>query len=286
MTERAIFGWPRWTDKVTLTGGSWDATFPRENMRSLPLARVARSTNLLPASTQVIGTLDKPRGVRLFALVRHNLSLGASYRLSIYSDTGGSVLAYDTGITNVWPAVYPSSSLAWEDANWWTGTYTADDLVGQQWLRPIWLGRLYVAGSFKLEIFDAANPAGYVEIGLLEVTQGWQTSVNMAYDYQEGWRFRSTSVEAIGGGRYVDRRDKPRVARGQIAYLPRDEAMARYYEMLRQLDVTEPVLWFPFPDEPIHWLRTVWLARLVDPGLMALTSHKRNTVPFALEEVL
>jgi hypothetical protein len=286
MTERAIFGWPRWTDKVTLTGGSWNSTYPRDNLKSLPLARVARSTDATLGSTQVIGTLDQARGVRLLALVRHNLTLAATFRLRLYSDAARTVEIYDSGTISVWPPVYPTASLEWEDDNWWTGAYTADELAGQQWVRPIWLGRLYVARAFLLEIADTANPAGFVEIGLLEVAQGWQTTVNMAYGYQEGWRFRSASVEALGGGRYFDRRDKPRLARGEINYLARNEAMSRYFEMLRQQDVTEPLLWFPFPDETIHWLRTVWLARLVDPGLMAFTVHDRNTAPFALEEML
>lgn len=286
MAERAIFGWPRWTDKVTLTGGSWNATYPRDNLKTLPLARVARSTDATVSSTQVIGTLDQARGVRLLALVRHNLTLAATFRLRLFSDAARTTQIYDSGVTNVWPAVYPTETLEWEDDNWWTGSYTTAELTGQQWVRPIWLGRLYVARAFELEIADTANPAGYVEIGLLEVAQGWQTTVNMAYGYQEGWRFRSVGVEALGGGMYFDRRDKPRVARGEVNYLPRDEAMARYFEMLRQQDLTDPLLWFPFPDETIHWLRTVWLARLVDPGLMAITVFDRNTVPFALEEIL
>jgi hypothetical protein len=286
MTENAIFGWPRWTDKVTLTGGSWSTDYPRDNLKSLPLARVARTTDDATGSTQVIGTLDKARGVRLFALVRHNLSLAATYRLRLYSDAARLVQIYDSGTTDVWPAVYPASALEWEDDNWWTGTYTADEIAGQQWVRPIWLEQLYLARAFLLEIDDTTNAAGYVEIGLLEVAQGWQTSINMAYGYQEGWRFRSSASEALGGAKYFDRRDKPRVVRGEIPYLPRDEAMARWFEMLRQQDVVEPMLWFPFPDETIHWLRTVFLARLADPGLMSFAVYDRNTVPIALEEML
>jgi hypothetical protein len=131
-----------------------------------------------------------------------------------------------------------------------------------------------------------ANALGYVEAGLCEVAQGWQVSVNPGSDFGEGFRFRSESVEALGGSKTFDRRDKPRVARGTIEYLPRDEALGRGFEMLRQADLDEPFLWFPQPDETQHWLRTAYVARLVDPGLIGHASFSRSRFPFAVEEVL
>jgi hypothetical protein len=281
-----VFGWPRHTDRVTLSGGAWSASYPRDNMRALPLARVARSATAALADTQVIGTLDKDRPLRLFALCRHNLTVGARYRLRLYQDAARTVELLDTGWLNVWPEVYPFETLEWEDDQWWTGTYSAEEIAGYTWTRPIWLGQLYLARAFHLELDDTTNPAGYVELGLLEVAQGWQPSLNVSYGYQEGWRPRSVGVEALGGGRYFDRRDKPRAARGEIQYLPRDEAMARAFEMVRTQDVDQPMLWFPFPDEPIHWLRTAMLARLADPGLLTYAVARRLSFPFALEEVL
>jgi hypothetical protein len=284
--ERAVVGWPRWTSKVTLTGGSWNATYPRENMKSLPLARVARSADATLASTQVIGTLDKDRGVRLFALVRHNLSLAARYRLRLYQDAARTILLLDTGWVDVWPEVYPADQLEWEDDQWWTGKYSEDEIAGYTWTRPIWLGQLYLARAFHLEIDDTTNADGFVQLGLLEVAQGYQVRLNVRYGYQEGWRPRSPAVEALGGARYFDQRDKPRVARGEIKYLPRDEVMARWFEIVRQQDVVEPMLWFPFPEEEVHWLRTAMLARLTDPGLLTYSVHARGDVAFSLEEVL
>lgn len=284
--ERAVVGWPRLTSVVTLTSGSWNATYPRDNMKVLPLARVARSTDATLASTQVIGTFDRDRPVRLFALVRHNLSISAKYRLRLYQDAARTILLLDTGWVDVWPEVYPSGQLEWEDDQWWTGKYSEDEIAGYTWTRPIWLGQIYLSRAFLLEIDDTTNAAGCVELGLLEIAQGYQVTYNVAYGYQEGWRPRSTAVEALGGGRYFDRRDKPRVARGEIKYLPRDEVMGRWFELVRQQDVDQPFLWFPFPDETIHWLRTCMLARLVDPGLIAYSVYARGDVNFALEEVL
>ncbi len=125
-----------------------------------------------------------------------------------------------------------------------------------------------------------------MQIGLCELAHGFQTSVNMAYGYAQGFNFRTQVAEALGGVKYFDRRDKPRKFSGEIPYLPRVEAMTQFYELLRQYDLDVPFLFFPFPDETAHWLRTVALVRNVDPGVIARASHDRDRVPFAFEEVL
>lgn len=284
--ERAVFGWPRWTQDVTWSGGSWQASYPVSNLAILPLARVARSTNATLASTQIIGTLSGPRTVRAMALARHNLGLLGRLRLRLYSDTARTVQVLDTGWFDVWPSAYLPGDLEWEDDNWWTGGPKGTDIVGYAPTRPIWLGASYRVSAFLLEIDDTTNPAGYVEAGLLEVAQGWQVSVNPGADFAEGFRFRTEAAEALGGGKTFDRRDKPRTARGTIEFLPRDEALSQGFEMMRQADLDQPFLWFPQPDETQHWLRTAYVARLVDPGLIAHASAGRSRFPFAVEEVL
>lgn len=284
--ERAVFGWPRWTGDVTWSGGSWLAGYPLANLGVLPLARVARSTNDDLASTQVIGTFSATRSVRALALARHNLSLLSRLRLRLYGDAARTELLLDTGWFDTWPSLYLPGDLEWEDDNWWDGKPTAADIAGYAPTRPIWLGASYRVRAFHLEIDDTANAAGYVEAGLLEVAQGWQVSVNPGADFAEGFRFRTESVEALGGGKSFDRRDKPRTARGTIEDLPRDEAMARGFEMQRQADLDQPFLWFPQPEETQHWIRTAFVARLVDPGLIAHAGFNRSRFPFAIEEVL
>lgn len=284
--ERAIIGWPRWTAAATFAGGTWNAGYPVSNLSSLPLARVARSTGLTLAATQFTATLDRQRGVRCLALVRHNLSVNAKYRVRIWSDAGQTNLVYDSGWTPVWPPMFGSQDLEWESDNWWSLTYSPDDLTGTAWTTPIWLGQLYLASKITVEFDDQTNTAGYVDLGLFEISQGWQVTANPDYGAQEGFRFRTQEVEALGGTKYHDRRAKPRVWQGQISYLPREEALAQAFEHLRQADIDVPFLWFPYPDESTHWLRTVFLARNSTPGLMAHASPGFNSVPLSFEEVL
>jgi len=284
--QRAVIGWPRWTASATFTGGSWSATYPAANLGTLPLARVARSTNLTASNTKFRATLSAQRGVRCMALVRHNLSITATYRVRVWSDAGATVSTWDSGTLPVWAAVYPPDTLEWEADNWWSGTPLADDLAGSTWTLPIWIGSLKLARVIDVDIVDTANTAGYIEIGLFEISQGWQVSTNPDFGASFGHRFRSQEVEALGGTKYFERRDKPRVWRGQISALDRDEALANGFEHLRQADVDTPFLWFPYPGEPVHWVRTVFLARNVAPGLLAYSSPGREALPMSFEEVL
>lgn len=284
--ERMVFGFPRWTQDAAWSGGSWAAAYPVGNLGLLPLSRVARSTNLTTASTEFTATFSAKRLVRALALVRHNITLDGLIRIRIWSDAGATVLTYDSGWIEVWPPVYLPGDLEWEDDNWWTGKYAAGELQGTSPTRPFWLDGLKEARVVRVEINDATNPAGYVQCGLFEIAQGWQVSINPSPGYAEGFRFRTETSDALGGVRYFDRREKPRVAAGEIAEMPRNEAMGRGYELLRQFDIDTPFLWFPFPDEDQHWLRTAFLARNVEPGRITSALLYRARFSFSVEEVL
>lgn len=284
--ERMVIGWPSWTADVTWSGGAWEAAFPRTNLGALPLSRVARTTNDDLASTQVIGTFSASRSLRAMGIVRHNLSRLSRIRVRLYGDAARAVLLLDTGWFDAWPSVFLPADLEWEDDNWWDGKISAEEIANYAPTRPIWFGAVYFVRAFTVEFDDTANPAGYVQVGMIEVAQGWQVSINPSPGYAEGHQFRTEAVQALGGVEYFERRDKARVARGTIEYLPRDEALARGFEFQRSADLDRPFLWFPFPDEDVHWLRTAFLARQIDPGLIASGLVGRSTFPFAVKEVI
>jgi hypothetical protein len=281
-----IFGWPRWTEETTWGGGSFNATYPRTNLGTLPLSRVARTSSASLANAQFTGVVPKDRAFRHAAFVGHNMTAAAKYRFRLYSDTALTTVVYDSGWVDVWPVVYPASEIEWEDDNWWTGKYSTEEMAGYVWTTVIWLDRLYLARGFKAEIDDTGNPDGYVQIGLFEVGAGWLASVNFEYGTEYGFRFRSRVVESDGGVRYFERRAKPRVLRGAISAIDRDEALARGFEIQRQADIDKPFLWVPDADDAVHRLRTAFLARNVDPGLFRYASAGVDAVPIAIEEVL
>ena len=209
-----------------------------------------------------------------------------------FSDTGSGThtilgpIIYRSDWEDVWPIVYSDEDLEWEDPACFTGKYSLDEIEGYVWTRPIWLAAIYLTRAVRVEIDDTANPDGFVQIGLCEISAGWQVPANPALGAQYGFRFRSTERESWGGIKTFERRPKPRVARGSFPLIDRNSALGRWFEHLRQGDLVDPFLWFPQPDVPRHWLRESFLARNVDPGLSAMTEFEADDLPYALEEVL
>ncbi len=287
--QNAVIGFPRWTESAVFDsgGGAFQTGFPVANLARTPLSRVARTTSAAIADTRFKAVLDRPRPVRLMALVNHNASLDGQFRVRLYGDAGAvDPPIHDTGLQPFWPPVYSAESLEWEDDQWWSGQYSTDEIDGYRATRPIWLERHHLTRAIRVDVQDPGNDAGHFQCGLFEIAQGWSVGVNFQIGAEHGFRARTQSMEAVGGVKYFDRRDKPRVFTGSIDLLPRDEALARAFEHQRQSDLDQPFLWLPDPDATVHLLRQCWLARNADLGLMRYASFDRDGVPLKFEEVL
>ncbi|GAB4182062.1 MAG: hypothetical protein OHK0024_21310 [Thalassobaculales bacterium] len=287
MAQTAVIGFPRWTGMAAFASvGASAAGYPAANLGSLPLSRVWRSASTAPADCEVGFVLSAERPVRLLALCRHNGSRTAEFRVRLFGDAGMTLLRHDTGWQPVWPVVYPLDSLSWWDGGLWDGVYTPEELADTVWHRPVWLPDAYLTRAGTLSLRDPANAAGYLELGMLDIAQGWQVNTGFEFGADYGFKARSTVVEAPGGARYFTRRRKPRLWRGVFRYLDRDQALARGFELLRRADLIEPFLWLPRPDDPQHWLRECWLGRLSDLALMTSALVGHDHFPLSLEEVL
>lgn len=287
-SSNAVIGWPRWTSYATFTadGGSTDATYVPANLGTDDLSFVWRSPNLTATNTKFLAVFSRPSPIQLFALVGHNLTRNATFRLRLYSDTGATTQIYDSGDTAVWPRVFSFGSLPWNDNRCWTGQFNDLEITGLRWNRPLWLDKLYLARAARCAISDPNNPAGYAECGLAEFSQGWPVSINFSYGAQYGWNARTQTVQGIGGRKQFERRDKPRRFQGTIQYLPRDEAMAQGFELQRQADLDVPFFWLPDPTSTTNLIRESYLARNAELGMLSYASPGRDSMPISLEEAL
>lgn len=283
----AIIGFPRWSEEVVYSGGSWSTFNPLSNLNAPPLSLAARSNGTTLAATQFKGVLTKPRRARMISLCGHNLSADAKVRVALYADLAATELLETTGWVDVWSVVYPWDQVEWEDDQFWTGKYSNEEVDGYAATRPLVMTGSYAILSFTVEIDDVNNPDGTIILGMCDVAAVWQLSVNPIPTSQFGFRPRSTVVEADGGAKYFNRRDKPRVFVGSIPFLPRDEAMTKGFEHQRQLDIDKPFIWIMNPEDATHLIRESYLARNADLPLLAYTASVRsNALPIALEEVI
>lgn len=288
-TIAATMGFPRWTTLATMSGGAWGTTdYGITNATSLPLSKVCRSQTLDSSDTTFTATLSKPRRIQMMAIVGHNLTLDATYRITIYDTIDDMNVLYQSDITDVWPVVYDTDLLDWEDDNWWSGKYTQEELEGVIPLLPIYLDTDYFGQVIVVELFDDSNPDGYVQFGFFEIAQAWTISVSFEPGASYGFRIRTRSTEHDGGGKSFERQAKPLVFRGRTSFMPRDEAMFKAFEQMKRYDIDTPFIWMPHPDEQLHLPRNAFLAQNVDPGMFAYsaTGFNSNEVLFNFEQVM
>ena len=74
-------GFPNRVDSATLSGGSWYASLPLNNLKNRTIGRVARTTNTALASTQFNIDFGRTRSTAIFGLINNNITLNGKYRL-------------------------------------------------------------------------------------------------------------------------------------------------------------------------------------------------------------
>lgn len=168
----------------------------------------------------------------------------------------------DTGWLDVWPQVYPFGSVPWGANNWWSRTYTEDE-IRRTVPRIIHdLGVTYYLTNWRLELDDDTNGAGYVQAGRLFMGQGWQPLRNMDYGLTLGWVDPSTIQTAISGQEYSKDLTPYRQSRFVTSQLSEDEGMANGFEIMGRMGITGEVLLVLFPSATVHLLRQSLYGRL------------------------
>lgn len=282
-----ILAYQNCADEATLTTtGVWASSLPVTNLQDRIMSNVARSAGVSAADTKIDIALPKYRKVKVVALCRHNLGTDATYRVTAYLDSAHTSLIYDSGFVAVWPAMYTTYSLEWQDDNWWGGRPALEDRQGYRWnLIHICPSTVY-APYWRIEIVDTANPDGYVEAGRLFIGDGWQPTYNRSYGSSLRYESRSAVEEALDGTEYFDKKTAPRIAQFSLDWLTPDEAMDRALEIQRLADVSGEILYIYDPSDTKNMIRRSFLAR--SRSLSAIEHPYLNThkTAYELKEIL
>ncbi|ALP62826.1 hypothetical protein [Paraburkholderia caribensis] len=301
-----LLGFPNRTDSATLSGGNWQT--PLTNLQDRRLSRVARSASPDKAATQFDVDLGVPRKLSLFAIVRHNLGLNARYRIRVAQDAAFQNVLYDTAVLpsqpsvsanfalqqyavqgRVWPPVWPrlfnTASLDWEDPNWWDGRLPEEDRKGYPGLILSSLAEPVFGRYVRFEFLDEGNIDGYVELGRLFISQAWSPRNNATYGAGIGWEFDTTMDRALDGTAYFDEKAGRRVQTFSLDWLSRDEAFGNVFEMHRAAGIDREMLFVWDRDDPINLIRRSFLGRMrkINPLMLPFLDNYTNA--FELEEI-
>lgn len=267
---------------VGLVGGSWRAALPLINLLDTQVTKVARSTNAAAINTKFDIDMGQVRALRACALVNHNLSQAAQWRLTLGTTAGASDI-YDTGFVNAWRMVFDNETLAWESASWWAGI-AGDEFLGAPFAAIIALPDWYTVRYARIEIVDTANVAGYVQVGRVFLGNAFEPVVNPSYGLKDSYEDLSTSTRSESGTRWFTQRRRLRSVQMVMEGLSLSEAQV-VHELMRRDGTSGEVLYVPLPSDAAATQRYGFLGRLVELSALDYPHYNRRALPLLLQEI-
>ncbi|WPZ34876.1 hypothetical protein T8K17_01760 [Thalassobaculum sp. OXR-137] len=252
---------------ATLSGGSWGGTLDNvldPRIVSKP-ARCADPSDL--EASQFLITFDRKVYLTDLLIGGHTALLDSRYRVTCYE---GETTLQQIGWHDIFGRIYPTSSLPFEQSNWYTGKPRLKDIQGYARHKPIRFPLFCSPDSIlvELDVRDVAEAGKDFDIGYLAataaLTPGW------TYDWGRELAIgRRTQEEVTTGGRVIkSRRTNARVHTVSFSSLTKVEAMAIYDRAL--LDDEHPIVFDPDRTDLVHEFREVF------PAVMTVVSPPRQ----------
>lgn len=284
-----ILGFPNRIDESTLSGGSWVSTLPLTNLKDRRLSKVARSTDDANASTKFDIALTKDRYVKLICLVKNNFSVDATYRIYGSTVSNFATTVYDSGVLDVWEAIYATIDLEWEDDNFWDGKPTTeylDDLAENSSLNLIHiLPTITNARYWRVEIYDTTNPDGYVEIGRVFIAGQWQVTNNILYGASLGYESETSVDSSLDNTEYFDVRKSYRIFKFELESYTYDEGHTKLLDISRQVGLDKEVFVVPDPDDTMLMTYRAFLGRLNTLSPIQYPYFDTNRAAYEVKEI-
>lgn len=252
------------------------STLPASNLQLPERAKVVRTSST--AAQDIKGTWSAAKVVSGCALVRHNLTSSATWRLRLYSDAAWTTLVYDSGAMVATPAK-ALGELIWGVEPLGVTVFTGwGQAFSDHYFAPI------SARSFTLTLTDAANPDGYLQASRLFLGYTLEPEANCDWGLKLSWKESSKLSRTDGGSLRVDPYQPYRTLDFNLNWLTSGDR-ARFLDVFRaagrRLDVWISV--FPGSGgmlERDHAMQ----ARLTGGGDSTHNRYNNWTQPFQLEE--
>ncbi len=269
-----VIATPEIGDAAVLTASSAPEGLPVGNLQTRQPGQVWRAQD--PAASWVEADLGSAATLNLVALLHHNLTGAGTWRIRAAATQANLTAApgYESGVVTAWPTTGLDD---WETVNsiLWLGD------AGAQTFR--W---------WRVDLADAANPAGFLEAGRLYLANAWQPSRNLDYGWSTAWLDPTELNLALGGQEYdIGRRRRreitfaiPIVANSQAE--AEAEAYDQPFEIQRRRGRSGDVLAIRDPDNADQLQRQTIYGRMAELRPIVNTAFKSFTTRFAFRETL
>jgi hypothetical protein len=222
-----VFAYDNLIDAATLSGGSWVAGLPLNNLKDFHPKKVARSSGATAASTQLLVDFGYSAPLQLIALLNDNLSDAATVRFRAGPNANGSSALIDETLTaGDFGDYVPASGR--------TLFYLHSEIVYARYI--------------LVEIAETTSPDLYVQFGRMIAGRVFQPDLNLRHGAQLSLIDESRTSKAVDGSQWTDVRPKRRRISGEFQVLTKDEGLGQVYDLQWICGVGTPLLVVFDPD--------------------------------------
>jgi hypothetical protein len=282
------------SDAAVISGGSFLAALPRANMQDEDIQKVARTTDTANASTAFSIDFGSVRPIGGIVVGPTNISPGASWRARSYADAAMLTVQYDSGIRTVSGTTIDwgdtGAWLQWEDPGFWYGIPDSFDLT----IVPTYLAEIVSvenvsfanAQYWTVEVFDSANPDGYLQFGRLLIGRAFRPSLNYTPDNSFAPVPLTDMVESLGGKRTFWDRGQRRTQHLAFDMLSFQELMGDVFRIGNRIGISRQIFLVPDPDDATNFNKRSYLGtfKAAPPIVQALADIGSTVID--VEEVL
>lgn len=285
---KLILCWPNHVNEAVVSGGGWEAEQPADMVLDPVFAELARSKDAQPSNTQMMLTLKRYRPIGVVAIAAHNLSASAAWRVTTFFDDAGAEQAWQSDWQRVWPEVYATSELEWEYDNFWGGEFDDQDRESFTPLAWVFLPAVQIGRGVRIEINDTGNPAGYVSVGRVFISDVWQPEYNMSFGVQWGHQIATSFEEAGDPNRteYADPTTPKRTVSFALEHLSKEEGFRRLLAAQRKIGLHGEILYAESTQPTPESFATTFIGRQVQVNPLAHPYVAAYTNAMALMEIL
>ena len=254
---KLTLGYDNQIDTSTLSGGSWDTSYPLSNVQTRQLALQARTDDALAASSIIILDCGSAQKIGTCGIVNHNLQSTATVRIQGSTVSNFSTTVYDSGAVTIYNHTDYFVSFAETEARYW-----------------------------KISISDTTNPDGYIAIGRVFVGWIFQPTINIAYTPSMGLESTTIVQETLGGQEFFDLRPNRRVFNASWDALTDYEAYALWYQIQRGEDISGEVVLIQDDGDTTYRAQRNYLGRIRTLDAFENPYVDRHSAAFEISELL
>jgi hypothetical protein len=239
-------------DTASLSGGTWNASYPLANVKTRYLYQQARSTT---NTAVVIVDLGTPMNIGCCGVIATNATTSTYLTIEASDTLAFTIVRYTSGSIQGYGGTDIAKSFTEQAYRYWRFTVTDANL-------------------------------SYISIGRIFVGRAIRFATNVEYGCSFGIESTTVVTPALSGTEYFEEHDNRRVTSVKFSWLTDSEALSTMLPLLRSHDISKEV-YLVFDDEDTIYRATRnYLARLKQVDALSNPYIGVNSVGLQLIEII